>query len=346
MISTALRMITLSAALFSIAAAAQPRKRMDKMDKASSGAIKVEPGTADLTTQNAVGPTGPPLKFSTDDAPTNTDHRETIKFKGMDTYTTPSGKGDETPQPILEASATEDDDGFKSYIGYPKHEIHLINGFDNVAATWGYDGQDFNFRSSTLAYGLNYTFVGTPMWKLGVFYSRYSVATPSGTVTPYAIVESEETLDQYGLNTEYCHISSSNFYRQYCIGGTIMNDAYPVLKFTTSTRLEMGKVDDIVVGVHLAAQLPFNDKIYFKPILGYNYGTGAGQSGALTAESNSKFYFRGEVPWLLTRRFTLKLHGDYSARQAVIKGTIGTNKDKWETDSTIIGGGLDAIVVF
>lgn len=347
MISTALRTVLAFAFLYTLAAEAQPRGSANKKitEKASAGAIKVEGANSEIIDKSAIGSQGPQLKFNTEAAPTNTDHRETIKFKGMDDYSNTSKKTEEAPKPILEFSSNEDE-GFKSYIGYPKHEIHVLAGSDNIAATWGYNGQDFTFRSSTIAYGVNYTFVGTPMWKLGVHYSRYSVGVDAGTISGFSIKESEETLDQYGVNSEYCFISSANFYRQYCLGGTILNDSYPILKFTSGTDLEMGRVDDIVVGVHVAAQIPFSDKIFFKPILGYNYGTGAGNSGALTAEGNSKFWFRAELPWSIARRFTLKLHADYSARQATIKGKIGNNNDKWETDSTIVGGGLDAIFVF
>lgn len=350
MISTALRTVLAFAFLYTLAAEAQPRGSANKKitEKASAGAIKVEGANSEIIDKSAIGSQGPQLKFNTEAAPTNTDHRETIKFKGMDDYsnTANSKKADDTPKPILEFSSNEDE-GFKSYIGYPKHEIQILAGSDQVAADWGYDGRTFGFKNSTVTYGLNYTFVASPMWKIGVTYSRYSVAIGTGQVPGFAnILDSKADLDQYGFNSEYCFISSANFYRQYCLGGTIMNDAYPILAFTSGSVLEMGKVEDIVVGVHGAVQIPFSDKIFFKPILGYNYGTGAGQSGTLRAEMNSKLWFRAEIPWQIARMFTLRLHADYSARQATVKGRSGNFTDKWETDSTIVGGGLDAIFVF
>lgn len=350
--------VLIISAVFSFATAAQqatpgktpntPRKKAKTVvEKESGGALKVEKPSAEadspLLTNSSVGSSGPMLKFNTDDAPTNTDPRAPIKFKGMDSYSMPTTP--ETPQPILEATAN-DDDTFKSYIGYPKHELQLTNGYDNVAAKWGYNGKDFNFRNSTMALGLNYTFVAAPMWKIGAYYSQYSIAAPAGTSSPYVIADSTATVAKYGFNGEYCYISSANFYRQYCVGGTVMNDSYPVLKFTSATRLVASKVDDIVVGVHGAIQIPFNDRVYFRPVAGFNYGTGAGQSGALTSTYNTSLFLRLELPVVAARWLTLKGHADYSSRQATIEGTIGTNKDKWETDSTILGGGVDAIFVF
>jgi hypothetical protein len=39
------------------------------------------------------------------------------------------------------------------------------------------------------------------------------VKLPAGTASGFIFNASEEDLDRYGVNTEYCLISSTNFYR-------------------------------------------------------------------------------------------------------------------------------------
>jgi hypothetical protein len=118
------------------------------------------------------------------------------------------------------------------------------------------------------------------------------------------------------------------------------------LKFIDGTHLVMSSVSDIVVGVHAGVQIPITEKIQFKPIVGYNYGTGAGSSGTLTSKGNSMLWARGEIPFTINRQWMVKLHGDYQSRQATIEGKIGANNDKWETDSVLLGGGADVFYTF
>lgn len=284
---------------------------------------------------------GPELKFKSGGEPAKTDTRQNLKFSDPSIEVKPAKS--EAPAAAAPMITTNEDDepGFKTYIGYPKHVLSLVDGFNNLTSKFSYNGKDFNFSSSVVNYGLEYTYVATPSWKVSATYQRYGVSVPAGKVGSSIINDSKENIDSYGVDTDYCMISSSNFFRQYCLGGGVANDAYPVLKFVDGTHLEMGKVQDIVVGIHVGAQLPISEKIQFKGILGYNYGTGAGGAGNLSSENDTKLYARLELPWTITQNISLKFHGDYSTRNATIKGDVGNNKDKWTTDTTILGGGAD-----
>lgn len=306
----------------------------------ASAEVTQKPAAKEPAKAETVGGAGPVLKFNTEGGtPDNTDHRDLIKFKGITAPTT------ETAEPVKESMATEDE-GFKTYLGYPKHQLALIDQYGTLSATWNYNGQDFNFNSSTMQYGLAYRFVATPSMQLEAYYSRYNIGIGAGKASGFTINDSDMDIDQYGIGGQYCFISPNNFYRQFCLGGVIGNDAYPVLQFINSSVLEMGKVQDIAVGVKAGLQLPFTDSIYFRGTLAYKYGTGAGNSGELTPQNNTSFAVDLAVPWQINSHHGLNPHVDYITRQATIEGKIGNNKDKWATDSTTFGGGVDYIFTF
>jgi len=292
-----------------------------------------------ITSQSAVGAQGPTLKFNTQDAPPSSDPRPALKFNDLpnETAEQPSASG---------SSPSAPEEEFRSYVGYPKSQIGIINSYNNITANWDYNGQAFNFSTSALVYGLRYNLLASPMWRVGVHYSRYEVGAPEGVVSSYRIRDSSATLQQYGVDSDYCFISSKNYFRQYCVGGILMNDAYPVLKFQTGTDLVISSVQDIVAGVRFAVQIPFSDKLLFRPMIGYNYGTSLGNSGSLSAVRNSKVYFRADLPWSVLTKLDLNFHLDFESRQALVEGTNGNNQDRWATDSTVLGGGLDVFWKF
>jgi hypothetical protein len=321
--------------------AQEAKKPVAKKKKAAVTAPAVQaPEASEGPKVDTVGSSGPTLNFSTEGGtPDNTDHRDTIQFKGL------SAPTQEATQPQVEIKATEDE-GFKTYIGYPKHQLALIDSYGTLSATWNYNGQDFNFNTSTLAYGLAYRFIATPSIQLEAAYSRYNVGIGAGKASGFSINDSDVDVDQYGVSGQYCMISPNNFYKQFCLGGMIGNDAYPVLQFVGASQLKMGKVQDIAVGIKAGLQLPFTDSVFFRGQLAYNYGTGAGNSGELTPPNNSSFAVDLAVPWQINAHHGLNPHVDYVTRQATIEGKIGSNKDKWATDSTTLGGGVDYVYTF
>ncbi|MBY0386293.1 hypothetical protein K2X05_14140 [bacterium] len=294
--------------------------------------------STDVLSSSRVGSDGPTLNFDTGDAPAQKDDRGTLKFSDG-SLNPPSKKG--TPEPIVTNDTAPDEQGFKSYLGYPMHEVTLLNGVDSISATFSYRTQDFNFSTTTFTYGLSYKYIATPAIKIGAYFMQYNIGVNSGTASGLNILESDETLAQFGITTEYCSIQSSNFYNQFCIGGVIAKDAYPMLNFVSSSRLTMASLEDIVLGLNVAYQMALTDKLLFKPMLGYNHGTASGDSGVMTPKSNSRLYIRAELPWMWSEKTIIRFHGDYSLRKAEAEGTIGSNFDPWKTDSANLGVGAD-----
>jgi hypothetical protein len=291
----------------------------------------------DPLAESRVGSDGPALTFDTSDAPASKDDRPTIRFSDGSQNT-----NSKKQEPVIATNETPpDEEGFKSYLGYPMHEVVLLTGLDSISATFSYGAQDFNFSTNTFAYGLAYSLIATPSWKVGAYFLQYNIGVNSGTASSLNILSSDENLTQFGINTEYCTIGSTNFYRQFCVGGLIARDAYPMLNFASGTDLVMSRLEDIVVGLNIAYQVPLTDKLLLKPILGYNHGTASGNSGTLTPKSNSRLYLRMELPWMWSQQTTVRFHGDYSLRKAEAEGTTGSNFDPWETNSANLGIGAD-----
>lgn len=328
---------TLTTLIVSIMFLALPLNAQVKNKKSKAPESATQP--VDLKASQ-VGDTGPVLTFDAGDAPAQKDDRGTLKF--TDGSLNPSSKEQSKAMPTNETPP--DEQGFKSYIGYPAHEFALLTGVDSISATFSYQNQDFNFSTTTFAYGFAYNLVATPSWKVGLMYLQYNIGVNAGTASALNIVESDETLSQFGVTTEYCSIGATNFYRQLCFGGLVMKDAYPMLNFTGGSTLAMSKLEDIVLGLNASYQMPLTDKLLFKPIIGFNYGMASGDSGTLTPKSNSKFYLRTELPWLMSESMVLRFHGDFSLRKAEAEGTTGSNFDPWETNSANLGVGADLVI--
>lgn len=243
-------------------------------------------------------------------------------------------------QPVIYNDAMADDTPFKTYIGYPKHKFELNGAPKGVNAKWQYKGKDFNFRTSTTAYGAAYNFVATPRFGMGVDYSHSTLKVDAAKTNGFNIASSSATFDTYFLRTHYCWFGTTSFAVQYCPEFVIGNDAYPILGFTSGVNLKMDKVQDLVVGVAMRFQVPVADKMLFHVTPGYNMGTGIGNSGSLTSKNNSTAYGLLGVDYEFNVHHSLGIEANFSVRKAKLSGTVGNNTDTWEINSTDIGGKL------
>lgn len=290
-----------------------------------------------LSDPSTDAPADAPLKFNTDSPAKNTDHRAPLKFK--DAPEAQSVKDDgKIPEGLPEEAP------FQTYIGYPKHALGAQLGYVNVAADWTYNGQEFNFRSNSPEYLINYIFTPTPQMSVELDYTHYTLSVDSAVVGTgagtRAIVSSSQGFDEYYAKFRYCFISSSSFARRLCPGVDIGNDAYPVLGFQDSTHLAMSKVQDYTVGVNITYQMPFTDIFLIKGIAGYNMGLGIGNSGVMKSTSNSSYYVTVQTDWLFgaMRNHDVIFGFDFKARKASINGLVGASNDTWDTDATTFAG--------
>ena len=290
-----------------------------------------EPTTAPSRADGIVAP-GEVLNFKvdpTDDGSRGGEVREPIRFSAPDAdfgggkKATDSGLDEEAP--------------FKAYIGYPKHQIGVMASPISISSKFNYNTQPFNFKSSSLGYGLWYRLVATPLININLDWNRFTAAVAAATVSPYTVAESEETYDNYGVSGSYCYASKLSFFHRLCPGFKIANDAYPILEFTTGTALKMGKVEDIVIGLTLDYQFPVVESLLLTAMMGYNYGTGVGNSGSLTSKENNAIYARLGSQWTVASRHEISANVEYNMRTAKLKGLVGSNTDSWETTSTILG---------
>lgn len=277
------------------------------------------------------------LKFSTETGTDLKEIREPMKFKapGVDTGQTLAGPS----APKMEIA---EDAPFKAYLGYPKQNATVLVDFANFAAKWSNGTQDINFTSPTLGYGVQYKFQANPMFSMDITWVHYSVTAQATTIgSSYIVYESTKSFDPILVSTEYCLISALTFYQQFCPGLVIGKDAYPILEYSGDTsHLAMSKVEDVVVGPRIGYQTPIRESMLFRMNLGYNFGTGVGNSGALTSKSNSTLYLDAGANWAFMQNQSLALGFDYRIRTANLAGRVGSNDFTWTTKSSIIGGRL------
>ena len=95
--------------------------------------------SVDTLSSSRVGTDGPTLSFDAGDAPAQKDERGTLKFSDGSLNPT-SKKG--TPEPIATNDTAPDEQGFKSYLGYPAHEFALLTGVDSISTTFSYQSKD------------------------------------------------------------------------------------------------------------------------------------------------------------------------------------------------------------
>jgi hypothetical protein len=103
--------------------------------------------------------------------------------------------------------------------------------------------------------------------------------------------------------------------------------------------MALAKVQDLIIGANFTGQFPFTDMFLFKAIVGYNYGTGAGNSGVMTSKTNSSYYITGQTDWYVgqSKKHDIILGLDFKGRTASISGKVGAVEDTWDTKSTMFG---------
>ncbi len=274
------------------------------------------------------------LKFMTDEvAPAAAADQKQLKFN---TGTTVPADDEKANSFSEEAS----DSVFKVYLGYPKHQVTVDLIPQQIYSKWSFSGQDFNFTSGSLAYGLGYRLVIDPTLSISLAGHMQSVGVAGSTIgSTFVVQDSDVTLTTIFANAEYCFIGSTSFYRQFCGALVIGRDAYPILGFSGSTsQLAMSKVEDLVIGPRLAIQIPIKTMARLRSELGYNFGNGIGNSGALTSKSNSSLTFNIGAFWTPAEHSELGLTGEYNMRQAKLSGQVGTNTVDWDTTSSSLMG--------
>ncbi len=319
---------TLAMTLFvGMAASAQePVKRLPKKKKtlAPVEVIYSEPTSSESSSQLNSDGSAPIYQFNTDGFSSATDDRNNLNFK--------VDGSDESADPLKFTSA---DDVFKTYIGYPKHQLMAYYYPASVNAKWTYRGQDFNFtNSATTAFGLLYRFVATPLVNIELDWNHYELKVKEGTASAYTITASNTDIDSLFLRLNWFWVSDKNFFFRYGPGFELGYDSYPVLNFKTSTALELGYVRDAVIGLNFNVQKPLITNFLLSAKAGYNYGTGAGNSGEFTSKLNNSYYLAGGIDYNFNERSAINLGSEYRVRRANVEGKVGSNVDSWDTSAT------------
>ncbi|MBX9767326.1 MAG: outer membrane beta-barrel protein [Bdellovibrionales bacterium] len=239
-----------------------------------------------------------------------------------------------------------DSEVFALYPGYPKNQISVGIRPYSVSSKWNYQGQDFSFPTTSVGYGIGYRFLPNPNVLVEAEYAAYGIETTSATVDPFLIQSSSITMDSLFLKGAYCFFGSSSFFRQLCPGIDVGYDTYPVLDFASSSTLKLSQVRDIIFGLNLAYQIPLTDQTRLRLKVGYNKGTGAGNSGTLTSKENTSYYLLGELNWSFNDHHSMVVGGEYRARDANLSGKRGVNTDTWKTTSVILGLQLSYVYTF
>lgn len=334
---------------FATALAQQPEGKPKKLPKKRTNPpVEVIYGSGEQTvtsTPDTNPATGTPVyQFNTSGTPGATDDRGGMNFKVPLTT-------DEKSNNIMADPVKNTDDGgaFKTYIGYPKHQISLYYMPTTINSKWSYDAtrQDFSFNSnSSDSVGLLYRFVPTPQVNVELDYAKYTVSTKAATVTPFDIKKSDTTVDTIWARLNYYFVNDSNFFFRYGPGIELGYDAYPILNFVNNTDLQMDKVKDFTLGVNFNLQYPLIQTFLLNLRVGYSTGTGAGNSGELTSKKNNSYSGLLGVEWSLTDHHGLSASVDYRDRQASIEGQRGNAKDEWDTKSTTTAFKLGYVYTF
>lgn len=241
-----------------------------------------------------------------------------------------------------------DKTSFNAYPGYPKHRVLASYLPTQVRSTWSYSGQEYNFNNnSSSSFGLGYEYLSNPTTRFGFEYSRYSLAVKAAAVTPYTITASDVTIDQYTFKSQFCQVLQSSFFQQFCYGANIGVESYPLLDFISSSALSLSKVQDMILGLHIAYHHPLYESVLLKSMLGYNYGTGgAGSTGELTSQSNNALYVKVELEKMLNEHNGFLIGLQYNQRHATVKGKRGSNDDEWKSTVTTVAGNATYIYEF
>ncbi len=313
---------------------AQAQGAPKKLPKKKNPPVEVIYGSGEQTvtsTPETNPSTGTPVyQFNTSGTPGATDDRGGMNFKVP--LTTEEKSNNVMADPVKN---TDDGDAFKTYIGYPKHQLQLYYNPTTVNSKWKYTTQEFTFNSnSSDSVGLMYRFVATPQINAEVDYARYTVTTKEASVSPFTIKASDTIVDTLWVRLNYFFVNDSNFFFRYGPGVELGYDAYPILNFVNSTDLQMDKVKDFTLGVNFNLQYPMIQNFLLIAKVGFNTGTGAGNSGELTTSTNNSTYGQLGIDWSVTDHHGVNAGVDYRMRKASIDGLRGTVKDTWDTTST------------
>lgn len=269
----------------------------------------------------------PILQFNTSgESKSATDH-EGIKFKIP-------GEGSASDDKMANPIENQKNDAvFKTYIGYPKHQLNLSYAPVSYGAKFSYRGSDFNYSSMDLTgLGVTYTALVTPSVYFDVAASYFSVKSKSGLAGSYTVTDSTSSVLQFNLRGNYCWIGD-NFYARLCPGLEIGQDAYPLLAFNSAGRIEMQTANEMTYGVNVFAQYPLLRSSNIGARLGYVMGSGSGQSGGLSSKKNSLIYLDSKVEWPVSPGSLMNVGLYYGLRSSTIEGkTSAVNTDKWDNE--------------
>lgn len=320
-------------ALSSVSAQAQTKSRKKKAATDKEVVLPAEaPPKAGPVPGVKLTP-GEVLNFRVDDSPSEPGAAaEAPRFQFTD--------GETSAMPETPAGFTgglPEDVPFRTYIGYPKHKIMATVEPKNVAATWTLNSFNFNFRNSTVAYGAGYEFAATPRLAVGIDYSHYDLSVNGGDVNPYRIAKSDHSYDVYLANLRYCFFGSSSFFQQICPGITFGSEAYPILEFSNGSNLKLGGAQSLVTGVNISYFSPITDKVLFRALAGYNFGSGTGNTGSATPSNHSTYYLRLGAGYEFNRRHSVVADVDWFNRSTTLKDRHGNVSDSWTIKSTDLG---------
>jgi len=276
----------------------------------------------------------PTLKFNVEPDMDRKEVREPMKFKHDDKSGT------------AVAAESQEEEGYKAYPGYPKHQVAFDLLPTRVSSEWKFRGANFNYNSnSSQAFGVSYRYISSPHMNFSVDYSRYEVeksaeSTNVPGIGPVNVASSKVAVDNYGVASNFCRVIGKSFFQQWCWGVSLGVESYPLLDFSGATTLEMGKVQDIVAGLRFLYLHPVADRVLLRARAGYHYGTGAGNQGSLSNKGNNSLVAAGDLEWQLRDKHGLTFGAEYVNRNAKVEGTRGTEEVEWK--STIVTTALRA----
>lgn len=310
---------------------------MNVPTKDGSAAAKATPTDASAAEPEDSNAPTKQILFKTDGDIQTTEQQQPMNFKVLDTTAVSDiSQEEKRDSPI---NQVEEQNLFKTYIGYPKQTLNVNVAPVNLSSIFTFQSRDYNFTSTSLGYGLSYQLKMTPIWSFDLSWSHFDASLAAATVVPYAFKESVKSYNNASFGADYCIVNKFTFLRKFCPGIVIAKDSYPILEFAgnSNTIFQMGGVDDIVVGLRATYQAPITDTILFLTTVGYNMGTGIGNSGFLTSKDNSNLYVKAEGTWSFKGNQDVGLGFDAAMRTASLEGKLGSNTFEWKTASTLLG---------
>ena len=156
---TAIRVLVLSLLLGLTGTAAFAQSQSGDKSNDSQSLIKAGGGESESAQPES-------MKFNTETTPPSTDQRPTLRF--TDPGETPIGN-----KPPDFSDPAPEEAPFKTYLGYPKNQVGIFVLPMNFGSTWTFNGQSFNFATTTTGLGLFYRLAPTPLWNMELNYMHY-----------------------------------------------------------------------------------------------------------------------------------------------------------------------------